>query len=432
MAELLFKNVSKQYPGGGKAVHDLSLRVQSGEFFVLLGPAGSGKSTLLRMAAGLEDVTAGELYLDGKLQNDVPAKERNVAMVFRQSELFAQQTVAENIAYGLKLRKFPAELIEERVKAAAEILGLTDLLSRRPKTLSGSERQRVVLARTVVREPALCLFDDPLASFDARLRAELRTLLSKLQARLKTTYLYATDDPLEAMMLGTRIAVLRNGFLQQADTPQNLYDYPANLFVATAIGAPQINLFRARLCREGEKTAVLLPCGAKILLPGATAARLKDAAAYADTDRPVVFGIRAEDVHGEELFLSSSPDTAFRARVISVEPQGAETFAVCDLDLSAESASVTAGATQLSVRLSPRAAVKCGDVLDLAFDARHVQLFDAETERSLLARDEKYEAIPAYAEEADMLPPTPQEMREAEEAAKPAKPQKGRKPHGGR
>ena len=244
MSGLLLKGINKVYPSGVQAVFDFCLDIRDKEFIVLVGPSGCGKSTTLRMIAGLEEISSGELYIDGKLVNDVVPKDRDIAMVFQNYALYPHMSVYDNMAFGLKLRKVPKEIIDQKVKAAAEILGITDYLSRKPKALSGGQRQRVALGRTIVREPKVFLLDEPLSNLDAKLRASMRTEISKLHARLATTFIYVTHDQVEAMTMGTRIVVMKDGFMQQVDTPQNLYDYPVNLFVAGFIGTPQMNFFK--------------------------------------------------------------------------------------------------------------------------------------------------------------------------------------------
>ena len=250
MASLLLKGIYKVYPSGVTAVTDFNLDIKDKEFIVFVGPSGCGKSTTLRMIAGLEEISKGELYIDGKLVNDVVPKDRDIAMVFQNYALYPHMTVYDNMAFGLKLRKVPKQIIDERVKEAAAILGITDYLTRKPKALSGGQRQRVALGRAIVREPKVFLLDEPLSNLDAKLRAQMRTEISKLHARLATTFIYVTHDQVEAMTMGTRIVVMKDGFMQQVDTPQNLYDYPINQFVAGFIGTPQMNFFPASCSRE--------------------------------------------------------------------------------------------------------------------------------------------------------------------------------------
>ena len=331
MASLLLKGIYKVYPSGVTAVTDFNLDIKDKEFIVFVGPSGCGKSTTLRMIAGLEEISKGELYIDGKLVNDVVPKDRDIAMVFQNYALYPHMTVYDNMAFGLKLRKVPKQIIDERVKEAAAILGITDYLTRKPKALSGGQRQRVALGRAIVREPKVFLLDEPLSNLDAKLRAQMRTEISKLHARLATTFIYVTHDQVEAMTMGTRIVVMKDGFMQQVDTPQNLYDYPINQFVAGFIGTPQMNFFPAKLLREKGKRLRRVRNN-KILLPKTVEARIRNIEDYVNTDKPVTLGVRPEDIHEEENFIAASPDTVVKAFVEVVEKLGAETQIYCKLD----------------------------------------------------------------------------------------------------
>ena len=412
MSGLLLKGINKVYPSGVQAVFDFCLDIRDKEFIVLVGPSGCGKSTTLRMIAGLEEISSGELYIDGKLVNDVVPKDRDIAMVFQNYALYPHMSVYDNMAFGLKLRKVPKEIIDQKVKAAAEILGITDYLSRKPKALSGGQRQRVALGRTIVREPKVFLLDEPLSNLDAKLRASMRTEISKLHARLATTFIYVTHDQVEAMTMGTRIVVMKDGFMQQVDTPQNLYDYPVNLFVAGFIGTPQMNFFKdSTLTSEKGKVYVEFIGGNKILLPKSVAARIKNINEYLDTGKAVTLGVRPEDIHQDQMFISNSPETVIKARVEVIEKLGAETQIYCELDHEGKESSVIDNSTQMIAKISSRAVVALKDVIDLAFDAHHIHLFDGETEATLLERDEGYEVIEENAEGSAFVPPTPQEMR---------------------
>ncbi len=264
MASLTLKNIYKVYAGGVTAVSDFNLDIEDKEFIVLVGPSGCGKSTTLRMVAGLEEITDGELYIGDKLVNDVAPKDRDIAMVFQNYALYPHMTVYDNMAFGLKLRKTPKQEIDRRVKEAAKILDIEHLLTRltrKPKALSGGQRQRVALGRAIVREPKVFLMDEPLSNLDAKLRVQMRTEITKLHQRLQTTFIYVTHDQTEAMTMGSRIVVMKDGFIQQVDTPQNLYDYPTNLFVAGFIGTPQMNFFTVTLEKRG--TDVYAVCSAR-------------------------------------------------------------------------------------------------------------------------------------------------------------------------
>ena len=419
MSGLLLKGINKVYPSGVQAVFDFCLDIRDKEFIVLVGPSGCGKSTTLRMIAGLEEISSGELYIDGKLVNDVVPKDRDIAMVFQNYALYPHMSVYDNMAFGLKLRKVPKEIIDQKVKAAAEILGITDYLSRKPKALSGGQRQRVALGRTIVREPKVFLLDEPLSNLDAKLRASMRTEISKLHARLATTFIYVTHDQVEAMTMGTRIVVMKDGFMQQVDTPQNLYDYPVNLFVAGFIGTPQMNFFKeSTLTSKKGKVYVNFIGGNKILLPKSVAARIKNLEEYLDTGKLVTLGVRPEDIHQDQMFIANSPDTVVKARIEVIEKLGAETQIYCELDHEGKETSVIDNSTQMIAKISSRAVVNLKDIVDLAFDANHIHLFDGETEATLLERDEGYEVIEENAEGSAFVPPTPQEMRARIDAAR--------------
>ena len=419
MSGLLLKGINKVYPSGVQAVFNFCLDIRDKEFIVLVGPSGCGKSTTLRMIAGLEEISSGELYIDGKLVNDVVPKDRDIAMVFQNYALYPHMSVYDNMAFGLKLRKVPKEVIDQKVKAAAEILGITDYLSRKPKALSGGQRQRVALGRTIVREPKVFLLDEPLSNLDAKLRASMRTEISKLHARLATTFIYVTHDQVEAMTMGTRIVVMKDGFMQQVDTPQNLYDYPVNLFVAGFIGTPQMNFFRdSRLISEGDKVYVAIIGGNKILLPKSVVARIKNLEEYLDTDKSIVLGVRPEDIHQDQMFISNSPNTVVQARIEVIEKLGAETQIYCEVDHEGKESSIVDASTQMIAKISSRAIVNLNEVIDLAFDANHLHMFDEETEATILERDQGYEVIEENAEGSAFVPPTPAEMRAQIDAAR--------------
>ena len=419
MSGLLLNGINKVYPSGVQAVFDFCLDIRDKEFIVLVGPSGCGKSTTLRMIAGLEEISSGELYIDGKLVNDVVPKDRDIAMVFQNYALYPHMSVYDNMAFGLKLRKVPKEIIDQKVKAAAEILGITDYLSRKPKALSGGQRQRVALGRTIVREPKVFLLDEPLSNLDAKLRASMRTEISKLHARLATTFIYVTHDQVEAMTMGTRIVVMKDGFMQQVDTPQNLYDYPVNLFVAGFIGTPQMNFFKnARLVSDGDKVCVTFVGGNKIVLPNSVVARIKNKEEYINMDKDVTLGVRPEDIHQDQAFIANSPDTIVKARIEVIEKLGAETQIYCELDYEGKESSVIDNSTQMIAKISSRAVVALKDIVELAFDAHHLHLFDGDTESTMLERDEGYEVIPENAEGSAFVPPTPQEMRAQIDAAR--------------
>ena len=412
MASLLLKGIYKVYPSGVTAVTDFNLDIKDKEFIVFVGPSGCGKSTTLRMIAGLEEISKGELYIDGKLVNDVVPKDRDIAMVFQNYALYPHMTVYDNMAFGLKLRKVPKQIIDERVKEAAAILGITDYLTRKPKALSGGQRQRVALGRAIVREPKVFLLDEPLSNLDAKLRAQMRTEISKLHARLATTFIYVTHDQIEAMTMGTRIVVMKDGFMQQVDTPQNLYDYPINQFVAGFIGTPQMNFFPATLTKVKGKTYVEF-MNNKILLPKSVEARIRNIEDYANTGKPITLGVRPEDIHEEESFIAASPDTVIKVFVEVVEKLGAETLIYCKLDFKEgeEVNSIIGDSSNMIAKVDSRSLVVRGEVTELALDARHIHIFDGATEMSLLSRDEGYEVTPENEVSSAFVPLTPQEMQ---------------------
>ncbi|MBO5363830.1 MAG: ATP-binding cassette domain-containing protein, partial [Clostridia bacterium] len=328
-------------------------------------------------------------------------------------------SVYDNMAFGLKLRKVHKDIIDQKVKAAAEILGITDYLTRKPKALSGGQRQRVALGRTIVREPKVFLLDEPLSNLDAKLRASMRTEISKLHARLATTFIYVTHDQVEAMTMGTRIVVMKDSFMQQVDTPQNLYDYPVNLFVAGFIGTPQMNFFKcSKLVKEDDGVYITFVGNNKIKLPEAIVARIKNIDEYLNTDKEITLGVRPEDIHQDEAFVSAHPETSLKARIEVIEKLGAETQIYCELDYEDKEASVIDNSTQMIAKISSRAVVALRDVVTLSFDADHIHMFDGETEATMLERDAGYEVIEENAEGSAFVPPTPQEMRERIDAAR--------------
>ena len=299
MANLSLRNIQKVYDGGVQAVSDFNLEIEDKEFLILVGPSGCGKSTTLRMIAGLEEITGGQLYIGDELMNDVAPKDRDIAMVFQSYALYPHMTVFDNMAFGLKLRKTPKDEIKRRVEEAARILDITHLLDRKPKALSGGQRQRVALGRAIVREPKVFLFDEPLSNLDAKLRAQMRTELTKLHYRLGTTFIYVTHDQIEAMTMGDRIVVMKDGFIQQVDNPQALYDKPCNVFVAGFIGSPQMNFVDATLVEEGGK--IYFEFGQyKIPLP---ASKADNENVRAAVGKEVIIGIRPEGIHDEEMYL---------------------------------------------------------------------------------------------------------------------------------
>jgi len=378
MADVVLKHVYKVYPGGVTAVKDFNLEIQDKEFIVLVGPSGCGKTTTLRMIAGLEEISSGELYIDGKLVNDVPPKDRDIAMVFQNYALYPHMTVYDNMAFGLKLRKVPRAEIDRKVKEAARILGLEEYLNRKPKALSGGQRQRVALGRAIVRNPKVFLMDEPLSNLDAKLRVQMRTELAKLHDRLQTTFIYVTHDQTEAMTMGTRIVVMKDGVIQQVDKPQTIYDYPNNLFVAGFIGSPQMNFIDARLENKNGKVYATFK-GFSILVPEGILKRLKDPSYVG---KEIVLGIRPEDLHDEQVFLEAYPEAVVEAKVEVTELMGPETFLYLDVN-----------GVSLTARVDPRTRAKAGDVIKIGFDINKLHMFDKETEMTILNRTISEEAV---------------------------------------
>ncbi len=368
MAGLVLKNIYKTYDGGVTAVSDFCLDIEDKEFIVLVGPSGCGKSTTLRMIAGLEDISAGELYIDDILVNDVAPKDRDIAMVFQNYALYPHMTVFDNMAFGLKLRKFDKDEIKRRVEEAAEILGIGYLLERKPKALSGGQRQRVALGRAIVREPKVFLMDEPLSNLDAKLRVQMRTEISKLHHRLATTFIYVTHDQTEAMTMGTRIVVMKDGFIQQVDTPQNLYDKPVNLFVAGFMGSPQMNFINCKVSKK-EDGYYLAFAGTEIKLPeGKVTPELE---AY--DGKEMTFGIRPENIYDDQAHITAFPDCVCEANITVTEKMGSETYLYMDI-----------GETSCIARVDPRTTAQVGDTIKIAFDMTKAHLFDKETELAII------------------------------------------------
>jgi len=369
MASLSLKHIYKKYPGGVTAVSDFCLEIKDKEFLILVGPSGCGKSTTLRMIAGLEEISEGELFIGDKLVNDVAPKDRDIAMVFQNYALYPHMTVFDNMAFGLKLRKTPKEEIKRRVEEAARILDITHLLDRRPKALSGGQKQRVALGRAIVRNPRVFLLDEPLSNLDAKLRATMRTELTKIHQRVGTTFIYVTHDQVEAMTMATRIVVMKDGLIQQVDTPQNLYDLPVNLFVAGFIGTPQMNFVNCTLEQKGEDIYATFGVNS-LKLP---AEKANDPAVKEYIGKDVVLGIRPECIHDEPMYLSSMPDSIIETDVEVTELMGAEIY----LYLVAEEQNLIA-------RVSSRSTARAGDVIKVAIDMSRVHLFDKDTERYIV------------------------------------------------
>ena len=366
MASLSLKNINKTYPNGFVAVKDFNLEVEDQEFIIFVGPSGCGKSTTLRMIAGLEEITAGELWIGDKLMNDVEPKDRDLARVFQNYALYPHMSVYDNMAFGLKLRKTPKDQIDKLVHEAARILDIEHLLDRKPKALSGGQRQRVAMGRAIVRNPKVFLMDEPLSNLDAKLRVQMRIEISKLHQRLETTIIYVTHDQTEAMTLGTRIVVMKDGLIQQVDTPQNLYDRPNNLFVAGFMGSPQMNFIDAKVVQSGSEVRLMFGSHS-IKVPEAKAKKIIDGG-YAD--KTVVLGIRPEDVKDEEMFISNSPESTIDATVRVYELLGAEVFLYFTIDQF-----------DITARVNPRTQARPGDTIQIALDLTKIHVFDKETEQ---------------------------------------------------
>jgi len=362
----MYESVTKRF-GDVVAVNNLELHIQDREFVVLLGPSGCGKTTTLRLLAGLEELTEGNIYIGDRLVNDVAPKDRDIAMVFQSYALYPHMSVYDNMAFGLKLRKTPKAEINRRVHEGARMLGIEDLLDRKPKQLSGGQRQRVALGRAIVREPQVFLMDEPLSNLDAKLRVQARAELSKLWQRLETTWIYVTHDQTEAMTMGTRIALLRDGILQQLDTPQNLYDHPVNLFVAGFIGAPSMNFFDVTLVQENGS-----------LIADGGAFRLEVPADKRQTLLPysgqeVILGLRPENIHDPRFVPPGVQESGMQGRVDVTELMGNEIFVY-----------LVAGNTTYIARVDPRSDVQAGDEVDVVINMDRMKVFDRRTEEAIL------------------------------------------------
>ncbi len=369
MSSLSLRQIGKIYQGGVIGAKDVNLEIEDKEFIILVGPSGCGKSTTLRMIAGLEEISEGELYIDDKLVNDVAPKDRDIAMVFQNYALYPHMTVFDNMAFGLKLRKVPKNIIKEKVQEAAKILDIEHLLDRKPKALSGGQRQRVALGRAIVREPKVFLMDEPLSNLDAKLRVQMRAEIGKLHKKLGTTVIYVTHDQTEAMTMGTRIAVMKDGYLQQCDTPTKLYDEPVNTFVAGFIGSPQMNFINVTLEKK-EDGVHLVNDNLDIKLPEGKGNR-DDLAEY--FGKEVIMGIRPESIYEDEAHIASMPDSIVDVDVDLTEMMGAETYLY-----------LKSGNTPLIARVNRRTTAQSGDKIKTVFDANKIHLFDKDTELAIL------------------------------------------------
>jgi multiple sugar transport system ATP-binding protein len=367
MAQVSLKNISKVYPNGVKVVNNLNLGVENKEFLVLVGPSGCGKSTTLRMIAGLEEITEGDIFIGNKKVNDVPAKDRDIAMVFQNYALYPHMTVFENMAFGLKLRHYPKHEIVQRVSEAAEILGIKHLLNRKPKELSGGERQRVAVGRAIVRKPLVFLFDEPLSNLDAKLRVQMRTEIHKLHIRLQTTIIYVTHDQIEAMTMGDRIVVMKGGVIQQVADPISIYDHPKNKFVAGFIGSPPMNFMNGKIIKKSSKI---------YFTEGKISVKVVEDMYSKMTPyigRDIIMGVRSEDIY-DKLFVSEAPpENVVRVNCEVVEPMGSEVYLY-----------LNTGKHTFIARVGAHNKPQVNQDMDLVFDMSKVHFFDKETEETIV------------------------------------------------
>ncbi len=367
MANVVLKNVTKIYSGKIETVKSINLDIKDREFCVLVGPSGCGKSTTLRMVAGLEEISSGELYIDNLLINDVPPKDRDIAMVFQNYALYPHMSVYENMAFGLKLRKYSKKEIDARVKEAAEILGITQLLDRKPKEMSGGQRQRVAVGRAIVRKPKVFLFDEPLSNLDAKLRVTMRTEIKKLHRNLQATMIYVTHDQIEAMTMGDKIVVMRDGHIEQTSDPISLYDKPRSQFVAGFIGSPPMNFLRCKVV-EKNNSFFLKEEGFELLMPVELTEFIKN---Y--VNKEVIFGIRPEDLYDKVYSSLSTENNTTRAMVDVVEIMGSEIYLYLVL-----------GSQKLIAKVLPQDRAQVGQTIDLVFNMSKLHIFDPQTGEAII------------------------------------------------
>lgn len=370
MAGVRLEHIGKKYPNSDQySVRDFHLDIKDKEFVVLVGPSGCGKSTTLRMIAGLEEITEGSMFIGDRLVNDVAPKDRDIAMVFQSYALYPHMNVYQNMAFGLKLRKFKKADIDARVREAAKVLDIEHLLDRKPKALSGGQRQRVALGRAIVREPQVFLMDEPLSNLDAKLRGQMRAEISRLHKRLETTFIYVTHDQIEAMTMGSRIVVMKDGIIQQAASPEELYNYPVNIFVAGFMGSPSMNFIEGKLVDQNGSVYFKAE-GINVAVPEGKAKVIREKG-YAGKE--VVLGIRPEDIHEEPIFLEASPNSIVNAHIDVAENLGHEMYLYLN----------GLGSGSTIARVDGRATLKEGTNVKLAIDMNKIHLFDKETELSV-------------------------------------------------
>lgn len=386
MASLKLEHIYKVYPNGTKAVNDISLDIENGEFIVFVGPSGCGKSTTLRMIAGLEDITAGELYIDNNIVNDVEPKDRDIAMVFQNYALYPHMTVYENMAFGLKLRHVPTDVIQEKVLWAADILGIKEYLDRKPRNMSGGQRQRVALGRAILRDPKVMLLDEPLSNLDAKLRTQMRTEIAKLHQKLKTTFIYVTHDQTEAMTLGDRVVVMKAGRIQQVDSPKNLYNHPNNKFVAGFIGTPQMNFFPVTLKRDNDTVNVhFKDNGSDISF--SYNQLIKVLPSYLDGEHDIIFGIRCESIS----IVKEETKSTIKVKVSHFEELGSECLVYGSISDDENSLNSTSG--QIIIKVTSISDIKPGDTIFAEFDMEKGYFFDEKSEETILPRIPEYNSF---------------------------------------
>jgi multiple sugar transport system ATP-binding protein len=368
MASISFKDIKKVYPNGITAVQNFSLDIEDKEFVIFIGPSGCGKSTTLRMVAGLEEVSSGAMFIGDQFANELEPIDRDVAMIFQNYALYPHMTVYDNMAYGLKMKKLTSDEINKRVLKVAGILGIEELLQWKPDVLSGGQKQRVAMGRALVRQPKVLLMDEPLSNLDAKLRQQMRTEISRIHRELETTVIYVTHDQVEAMALGSRIVVMKDGHIQQVDTPINLYNQPKNKFVAGFIGTPSMNFIEAKVIGLEEGIGIAFECY-QMLLPKSKEKILTEKGYL---DREIIIGVRPEDIHDQQIFIEACPNSVIEATVLDTELLGSEAYLY-----------VTMKNNDLTAKVDMRSLAQVGDIIKLAIDLNKIHMFDIETEEAI-------------------------------------------------